>query len=76
MAKKGPEKPPKKGRAAGVTLPSIRPGFQTTLVNLKTGGKWMDVTELEKLLKKHSKSKVGFVVLNAPFKVRSAETAP
>lgn len=58
----------KRKSKAGARKPKIK------IINLKTQAK--TAAKLKAVLQKASKSKVGFVVLNAPFKLRPApETA-
>ena len=43
------------------------------VLNLKKNGGHIDADELAKILKKLGTSEVGFVILNAPFKLRQSE---
>ncbi len=52
---------------------SVPAGTHVKTEPLQKLGKKLSTKELAALIKKASEAKVGFVILNAPFKVRSAE---
>jgi hypothetical protein len=68
VAKKSP---PKTGVISFQAAKGLSPK-QIKVFNLKKGRKDLTVDELVEILKEASRSKVGYVVLNAPFKLSQA----
>lgn len=77
-AKKGPAK--KAGAKTGEICFRVGRNINPEKIqvfDLKKGGKDLTLEDLLKILKKASQSDVGFVVLNAPFKLhRTPESVP
>lgn len=48
---------------------------QIRVFDLKKGGKDLTLDELRRILKKTSRSKVGYVVFNSPFKLKSSASS-